>query len=75
MIFSSVELIVNLTYSRALDRSRFVEMDVDVLAKTRRIVISNGFGIAKGFQDRIGFQNLLFYPGVFATDGRQILQN
>ena len=40
-----------------------VEVDPDELAKPRRVVVSDGFGIAVGFQDRIGVHNPIFEVG------------
>ena len=43
--------------------SHVVEVDPDELAKPRRVVVSDGFGIAVGFQDRIGVHNPIFEVG------------
>ena len=43
--------------------SHVVEVDPDELAKPRRVVVSDGFGVAVGFQDRIGVHNPIFEVG------------
>jgi hypothetical protein len=50
-------------------------MNVNVFAESWRVIVSYGLGVTERFKDRIGLQNLLFYPRVFTTDGGQILEN
>lgn len=64
-----------LFYFGALDGTLLVEVDVDVLAEAARVVVANGFRIAKRLQNRIGLENLLFDPIVLTGYGSQELQN
>ena len=59
----------------ALDDTRTVEVDVDVLAEPGRVIVADRFRVTERFQDRVRFQYLLLDPGVFATDRGQILQD
>lgn len=52
-----------------------IKMDVYVFSESGTVIVSNGFGISECFQDRVSFENLLFYPGMFATYRCEVLKN
>ena len=64
-----------LIYLGPLDDAILVEVDVDVFSKPRAVVIPHSLGITKSLQNGIGLQYLLLNPGVFAADGRQVLED
>merc|ERR1712012_655591 len=44
--------------------SRGIEVDTDELTKSGGVVISHSLGIAPGFQDRVGLDNLVLKRGL-----------
>ena len=66
------QILVNLG---SLNDSILVEVDVDVLSKSRRVVISHSLCVAESLKDRVCFEDLLLDPGVLPADGGQVLED
>ena len=50
--------------------------NLDELSKTRRVVVADGLGVSKRFEDDVGFENLLLDPLRGAgAHGAKILQD
>lgn len=64
-----------LLYHRSLDVPSDVEVNVDVFPEARGIVVTDCLGVPESFQDRVGFQDLLFDPGMLPTYRGEVLQD
>lgn len=53
---------------RPLNHPATIKMYINILPKSRTVIIPDGFRIPERLQNRIRLQDLLFYPRMFATD-------
>ncbi len=58
----------------AFDSALAVEMYVNILAESARVVVANSLSVSEGLKDRIGLEYLLLNPVVLPTDGSQELE-
>ena len=53
---------------------RPVEVDLDVLAEARGVVVSDRFGVSEGLQNWVCFENLVLHAAPTSRNGGEVLK-